>query len=222
MHGTGELFDAFMRCMPEPKHLEGMYYPADVRLSYSKLLRGVQAFVPSEEPYFLLAESFSAPLAIQFAATKPINLKGLILAAGFASSPLRGVVRWAAWLLAPLAFRLPIPSIALRRLLIGEVASSALEADVRAAISSVRADVLTARLHAVLGCDVRRQLECVEVPILFLEAMRDRLISRRCMEEMRRIRPDAEVAEIDGPHLILQREPGRAAVAVERFMRRVG
>lgn len=90
MHGTGELYSEFMRRMPEPKHLEALYYPTDAILSYQQLLRIVQSFVPASDPYFLLAESFSTPLAIHLAATNPTNLKGLILCAGFASSPLIG------------------------------------------------------------------------------------------------------------------------------------
>ena len=93
MHGTGELFSEFMRMMSEPKHIEALQYPPDVGPSYPQSLAVVQAFVPESGPYFLLAESFSTPLAIQFAATHPQNLKGLILAAGFASSPVGGLRR---------------------------------------------------------------------------------------------------------------------------------
>ena len=119
MHGAGELFSKFMSTMPVQKHIEALHYPADVSPSYRQLLGAVQFFVPAYDPYFLLAESFSTPLAIQFAASKPPNLKGLILCAGFASSPLTGPGRIAASLLAPLLFRLPVFQFPMNRFLIG-------------------------------------------------------------------------------------------------------
>jgi pimeloyl-ACP methyl ester carboxylesterase len=107
MHGTGELFSEFMKMIPEPKHIEALHYPTDVSPSYSQLLGAVEFFVPASEDFVLLAESYSTPLAIQFAATDPPNLKGLILCAGFAASPIRGWRKLLAWVIAPLVFRLP-------------------------------------------------------------------------------------------------------------------
>jgi pimeloyl-ACP methyl ester carboxylesterase len=218
MHGNGKLFSEFISMMPEPKHLEALYYPADVRLSYDQLLELVQSFVPESDPYFLLAESFSTPLAIQFASTNPQNLKGLILCAGFAASPVAGARRFLVALLAPMLFRLPISSIALEYFFIGPNASQSLKQSVRAAVSSVRPHVLSARLRAVLACDVRTDLSKIAVPILYIRATRDRLVHRNCMEEIQAILPQTAVVEVDGPHLVLQREPKRSAEIVARFM----
>jgi hypothetical protein len=41
-------------------------------------------------------------------------------------------------------------------------------------------------------------------------------------EELRRMNPAMEVAVIDGPHLLLQREPEKAAELVVEFVERVG
>lgn len=218
MHGTGELFSEFMNAIPEPKHVEALHYPTDVSLSYEQLLKVTQSFVPASNPYFLLAESFSTPLAIQFAATRPTNLKGLILCAGFASSPLTGPGRMAAALLAPLLFRLPVLEVAVNRFLIGPNPPESLQSSVRAAVSSVKPVVLTARLRSVLSCDVREALSHVAVPILFIHATKDKVVPRSCLEEIQRIKPDLHVAEIDGPHLILQREPQQSADAVTKFV----
>jgi pimeloyl-[acyl-carrier protein] methyl ester esterase len=217
MHGTGELFSEFTSRIPEPKHLEALYYPMEVSFSYSQLLEVVQSFVPASDPYFLLAESFSTPLAIQFAATRPTNLKGLILCAGLASSPLTGPSRFAASLLAPLLFRLPVFDFAMN-FLIGRNAPDSLQAAVRAAVSAVKPDVLTARLRAVLSCDQRQALSRVAVPMLYIQATKDKVIPKSCLEEIRLIKPDVRVVEIGGPHLILQREPKQSANIVAKFI----
>lgn len=218
MHGTGELFSGFVNTMPEPKHIEALYYPTEVSFSPAQLLEVVQSFVQESDPYFLLAESFSTPLSIQFAATRPANLKGLILCAGFASSPLTGPGRTAASLFAPLLFRLPAFGVSINHFLIGPNAPNSLQAAVRAAISSVKPRVLTARLQAVLSCDARQALSRIAVPMLYIQATMDKVVPKSCLEEIQRIKPDIRVAQIDGPHLILQREPEQSANIVAKFI----
>jgi pimeloyl-ACP methyl ester carboxylesterase len=218
MHGTGELFSEFMKVIPEPKHIEAISYPTDASLSYAQLLRLVQSFVPAADPYFILAESFSTPLAIQFAAANPVNLKGLILCAGFASSPLAGPGRVAASMLAPLLFHLPVFDFAMDRFLIGPNPPESLKAAVRAAVSSVSPGVLTARLRAALSCDAREALSRVTVPTLYIQAAKDRIVPKPRLDEIRRIKPEIRAAGIDGPHLILQREPKQSADIVTKFI----
>ena len=207
--------------MPEPKHIEAICYPADVNRSYDQLLGAVQSFVPIIEPYVLLAESFSTPLAMQFAAANPPNLKGLILCAGFATSPIRGWRKSLASLIAPLAFRLPLPKAVLSHFLVGEDASESLQASVRAAIRSVRSTVLAARLRQVLTVDARLALSHVSVPILCIQPLQDRLVSEASLAEMLAINPQIRVARFDGPHLILQRNPQQAADVVASFVQQL-
>jgi pimeloyl-ACP methyl ester carboxylesterase len=225
MHGTGELFSEFMhavrRAMPDMGRMEALHYPTDARLSYEGLLAVVQDFVPPAEPFFLLAESFSTPLAIQFAATTPPNLKGLVLCAGFAANPIRGPKRFLISCLAPILFRLPLFDFAISFWLAGPGAPPSLHDAIRTAASSVRPEVLSARLLAVLGCDVRQELSRISVPILLLQASRDRMVPASRVEEMLLIRPDATLKIIVGPHLLFQREPKMAAAAVKEFIDRI-
>jgi pimeloyl-ACP methyl ester carboxylesterase len=165
----------------------------------------------------LLAESFSTPLAIKYAASNPEHLEGLVLCAGFATSPVRGWRQLLGRLLAPLVFRVPLPNLAAMLWLVGPDAPPSLLAAVRSAVSSVQSKVLAARLRAVLGCDVRAELGQVAVPILYIQAKQDRLVRASCLEELRRIKPQMAVTVLEGPHLLLQREPRRAAEVVAAF-----
>ncbi|MDF1838393.1 MAG: alpha/beta hydrolase, partial [Planctomycetota bacterium] len=60
-----------------------MRYPVDVSLNWDELLELVQASVPTGEPYHVVAESFSGPIAIRFAAADPSGLQSLVLCASF-------------------------------------------------------------------------------------------------------------------------------------------
>ena len=85
-------------------------YPTTVSLSYAQLAPRVRDTAPTSDPFALVAESFSTPLAIQIAAEDLPNMKALVLCAGFATSPVRGWRRFLASALAPILFRLPLPT----------------------------------------------------------------------------------------------------------------
>jgi pimeloyl-ACP methyl ester carboxylesterase len=132
---------------------------------------------------------------------------------------IRLIERSFASLLAPILFNLPTSPVAIRHFLLGPNAPESLEQSVRLAISSVKPGVLAERLRAVLACDVRADLSKVVIPMLYIRATKDRLVHRNCLEGIQAILPRTAVVELDGPHLILQREPKQSAEVVTRFMR---
>ena len=123
MDGTGELFAGFLKALPEWIHPEVVGYPRREHLSLTDLLLTVRSALPKSEPFVILAESFSTPIAIRHAAEAPPNFKALIICAGFIESPVRGPVRFLVSLLAPILFQLPLPAFAIKTLLAGKDAS---------------------------------------------------------------------------------------------------
>jgi len=218
LDGTGCLFDGFLSALPPALNTIIARYPADRFLPYSELLPIVQELTPKAEPFVLLAESFSCPLGVMYAAKRSPNLAGLILCAGFVSNPMGArslVVRALArrWV-----FRLPIPDPALSYFLVGANASPALKQAVRQAVRSVSPDVLARRVRAVLDADAREELSRTEIPLLYIRAEDDVLIRRKCFEEIQRLRPDTILETVPGPHLLLQRERQKTAEIVGDFV----
>lgn len=221
MDGTGELFKDFVDALPDSFETLTVRYPTNQYLSYPEFVNILRATCPSTEPFVLVAESFSTPLAIKYAATHPASLRGLVLCAGFVTSPVQGVQRSLGLLLTPILFRVKLPDFAARFLLVGRDAPHSLLATVRAAISSVQPKVLAARVRAALACDARPELDQVAAPILYLQAKQDRLVSLSCLEEIQEIKPEMTVAAIEGPHLLLQRAPQRTAEIIVAFVRQL-
>jgi pimeloyl-[acyl-carrier protein] methyl ester esterase len=218
MDGTGKLLLDFMHALPAPIRKEVPVYLPDVVLSYGQLARMVRFMCEDSPPFVLMAESFSTPLAILIAAENPSNLRGLILCAGFASSPVRGAKRWLPAMLAPMLMRAPLPEAAIRSLLLGRDAPPEMLKTAREVIASVKPAVLSARLQEVLKCDVRAELRKIVVPMLYLQARHDRLVGPHCLEGMRSIRPGIRAVVVDSPHFVLQREPQKAAEIVAEFL----
>src|SRR5260221_8527089 len=105
MDGTGELFAPLLRALGSSMESAVVRYPADAPLGYAELLPRVRAELPSSEPFVLLGESFSGPLALMLAAEAPAGLRGVILCASFASNPIHWLPPFAKWFVHPVLFR---------------------------------------------------------------------------------------------------------------------
>ncbi len=219
MDGTGDLFTGFIAALPSGIETTVLRYPTDRNQSYEQLLQFLDSSLPTSNSFVLLAESFSTPLAIQWAATGRTNLKGLVICGGFAASPIRGWLRYLGLFLSPICFLVQPPDIVIRLFLLGSSAPDSLVAAVKGAIGSVETGVLANRLRLTLTCDSLSALRKVRVPILFLQPTQDRLLSSACLEEMQNIKPEAVVEFIPGPHLILQARTGESAQVVGKYVR---
>lgn len=125
MDGTGELFHDFVAALPEEVETEVVSYPRHARLSHPELAALVRRSVSSVEPFVLLAESFSTPLAIECAARNDPNLKAVILCAGFVTSPVSRAVGLLFHSWSPL-FRVKLSKFLVRRLFVGQDAPRSL------------------------------------------------------------------------------------------------
>lgn len=219
MDGTGNLFKDLIEALPSDMEATVIRYPKDRIQSYVQLLQLLELSLPSSAPFVLVAESFSTPLAIQWSATSRANLKGLVICAGFAASPLRGWLRHLCLLLSPIAFSVHPPDIAIEHFLVGRTASKSVIIGVKQAIASVSPKVLVARFRSALTCDARSALSAVDAPILLIGATEDELIGSKCMKEMRDLRPDAAVEMISGPHLLFQVRARTSAEAIAKYAR---
>ena len=218
LDGTGKLFAEFIRRVGPGVDVQVIVFPRDEALGYSELEALARGALPTDRRYCLLAESFSGPLAIRLAASAPQGLAGVILCGTFAKNPFPWL-RWAR----PIAVRLPVKSLPrwLRALLMwGSSKSQTAPARADRAMTGVAAAVIRHRLGEVLSVDESRSLACIEVPILVLTARRDRIVPRAATRWLSSTAPGAQIAEIDGPHLLLQSRPDECAVPVLQFLRR--
>ena len=221
MDGTGTLFTSLIAALPSGIQATVLQYPTDIVQSQEQLLQFLESSLAVSDPFVLVAESFSTPLAIKWAATGRANLKGLVICAGFAASPVQGWLRRLGLLLSPVCFLVRPPDIAIRSFLVGSGAPDTLVAAVKGAIGSVRPRVLAHRLRLTLRCDYLSALAEVRSPILFLQPTQYKILSSLCLQEMRDMKPKAAVEAIPGPHLLLQASAQQSAEVIARYARQV-
>ena len=221
LDGTGELFPEFTAALANELDVTVVSYPRDRQLSDAELATLIRQACSVSEPFALVAESYSTPLAIQYAASQPLNLKALILCVGFATCPVGGWRRVLGWVSSAFLFRLPYPDFAARYWAAGAEAPASFLSRLRSVLSSVQPAVLTARLRALLSCDVLAEVQRIRVSVLYVRAEDDRVVDPSRAEEIRRANPGVDVVSIPGPHLLLETAPQKTAEVVLEFLRRI-
>lgn len=188
-------------------------YPVDLPLDYEALERRVRGQLPAQ-PFVLLGESFSGPLALRIAADPPAGLRGLVLSTTFARSPVSLLRPMAGWTrFAPT--RLPMPMLSWG--LLGRWAQPALRSELRRALAEVSPAVLRLRATHALRVDVSALLPSIQVPVLNLVGSADRLLNAAAGRELARALPHCRTLQLDGPHLLLQAAPQACADAIAGF-----
>jgi pimeloyl-ACP methyl ester carboxylesterase len=216
LDGTGRLFEPFLAHLPPWLRPAVVTYPTDKAHDYGALLPIVLSGLPTSGPFVLLGESFSGPLAVMAAATNPPGLRGLVLVASFVRSPAPPVLSTMAPLVRGPCVRV-VPGFVRSRLLLGDRVTTELSALADGAIRSVPPRVVAQRVRSLLRVDVRLQLKALRMPLLYLQATRDRLVRQRSVDDVMSAAPSARVVEVDAPHLLLQTEPAAAAKAITAF-----
>lgn len=216
LDGTGLLLAEFAAAFgPEVKVIL-VSYPTDTPLGYSELETVARSCLPQDQPFYLLAESFSGPIGISIAASSPPGLLGLVLCCSFARNPVPMLA-----FLRPFVGVFPLSSVSLGLLcffMLGHFSSSALIGALARSLASVASPVLRARTRAVLSVDVSTSLARVRVPVLYLRASEDRVVSDSSSKLIASLAPQTKVIEFTAPHFLLQVSPSLVAAQVAEFM----
>lgn len=217
LDGTGDLFAGFAAALGVERMPLVVSYPDDPSLGYPALTELVRAQLPSDQYFVLLGESFSGPVAISVAAAKPAGLVGLVLCCSFVRNPLP-VFKSLKTLLPLLPIHGGLVGL-IAPFIFGRFSSSDLRMTLRRALDRVSAKTLRARLRAVLEVDYSDKLKDISVPVLYLQATEDRIVPSWAVGHLANLMPDLQVVPLQGPHLLLQAAPDRAAIVVNKFVR---
>jgi pimeloyl-ACP methyl ester carboxylesterase len=217
MDGTGQLFDPFVTALKDEFEVSVVRYPNDEPLGYGELTSIARAALPRQGSFVLVGESFSGPIAISIAASRPSGLVGLVLACTFARNP-RPQLAFLKYLIGLLpASR--VPTVCMSYLLLGRFSNERLRSLMMKAVGMVSDKVFDARLRAVLNEDVTDQLTQIDVPLLYLQATEDKLVPTSAERLISASCPHARTVPLCAPHFLLQTVPDAAAKVIKGFVR---
>jgi pimeloyl-ACP methyl ester carboxylesterase len=213
--GTGDLFAPLIECLPKDIACDIVSYREAKEIEGYVAL--VDAALPSRDAV-LIAESFSGPIALELMARNPQRFRCAILCATFAQSPYRALTKLARWIPARLFARTALANRLLRHYCLSANPDPGLLGAAVNVLESVPAVTVKSRLQLLAKMDVRPRLANVTVPILYLQAAKDKLIGTRLSSELIASLPQVRVAVVDGPHLLLQSRPQECAALIGEFL----
>lgn len=216
MDGTGRFFEPLLEHLGDQFSPQVIAYPEESPLGYEDLLQIILQRLPRENPYIVLGESFSGPLALMTAATNPPNLKGVVLVATFVRSPMPPVLNFLGKLI-PAPFLSLRPRKYLLNWLLNDKCQENIKDWVLKELPKLRNDVLKARIRSILKVDVTEELVSCPVPIQYIAASEDKIVGEENLELIHFLRGDIKVEVLNGPHIILQCQPLEASRAISSF-----
>lgn len=216
LDGSGDLFASFIEALGPEFKTTIVRYPVGEPMGYQELEALVRQRLPASEPIAILGESFSGPIAVSIAATPPPNLVATVLCCTFTSNPQPNLshLRW----LLPLASHRLAPLAVVSAFLLGKQSSPALRDLLASALAKLSTAAFRARLAAVLGVNVTAKLASVQSPVLYLQALQDRLVPAGASAKVLQANVSIQVAKLEGPHFLLQTSPALAAEVVGAFL----
>ena len=198
--GTGRFFADLRHALPG-YDVEVFAYPQYGSQSYERLGRLILPSLPRDRNYVLIGESFGGPLALWLAIHarhKPVKI---VFGASFAASPFGLIGRLIVPLLG-IGLVLPLWTWQINVILFNNRNRQMAET-VHQMVKSIPRSVLLDRVRAVLTCDMRGGLSQIAMPVLCLNAARDRLLQSWLPRGFHGL-PDATTVAVDLPHMIFQ------------------
>jgi pimeloyl-ACP methyl ester carboxylesterase len=213
--GTGELFTPLQSALGSRVSSTVVRYRDEVVLE--DYVESVAALLP-EQGAMLVAESFSGPVALTLISRYPQRIRRAVLCATFSTSPFRPLTRLARFV--PELFFGPAPTqpVMLRTFCFDATTDEELMEKALAVIRSVPAATIKQRLNLLSELDIAPLLAGIETPVLYLQAMRDKVVGSHLTQQLVNGLPQVEVRQIDGPHLLLQCRPQECAEAILSFL----
>lgn len=215
LDGTEVFFQPLLSRLPQQLSTRMVCFPSSGANGYAELLARVRATVADLSEFYIVAWSFSGPLALMLAAAEPAKVRGVILFASFVRAPLRilpilrfGAITPVVWFVR-VSRRMPIwlrrRSDPLRRA----------KADLW---KRVRSRVLAARVRAIIATDARDALRRCQAPVLYIAGSQDRVVPRRNVDDFVRVKPAVRVRVIAGGHFAIYQNPTAGAEAIWQFI----
>lgn len=219
LDGSSELRSAFAHALRPFAEPVVVSYPPESVGGYDEARGLVDRAIPRTGSYVLVAESFSGPLACAIAGARPEGLRGLVLCASFARYP----GPWPGALVPVIRALPPGPLLraALRGLMLGRWSNIEHLVALLGAVSRLSPAIVRSRLQAVVRADGRAALASASVPVLFLRASSDRLVSAVAAAEAASLAKSIEFRCIEGPHSLLQVSPDACSQEIGAFIQRL-
>ena len=215
LNGTSGLFQPLIDCAPDAYDVLTITYPTHEKQSYSELTCHVlEKLCDLTNPYILLGESFSGPLALMVSQSSPEGLVGVVLVASFIEAPNLKAGRFLPW---TIGFTLAKPLYSIRSALSRPDNKGFIQAISRE-LERVSPNVLADRIQSIFSVEAHTALKECPVPIMYFRGKKDFIVPEKNLKNIVHIRPDISIAYFETQHFLLQSMPEKAWQEIDHFI----
>lgn len=209
LDGTGELFFPIIPFLENHYEIHVVKYTDQV--TFSDYVEGAEKQLPRGVPVSLVAESFSGPIAMSLLATDRSRFQASVLSASFCKSPLPFLTRLSKHVPELLFGSNPASKAILDLLVTGGNASPEIRSKLGELFDKVSRRKFQERIGLVNEVNMVEALKEIEVPLLYIQATKDRIVLPDSATEIMKHIKNIEMVKVEGPHMILQVQAIRCA-----------
>lgn len=209
LDGTGKLFAPIIPYLEPHFDLIVVTYP-DLD-SLTDYVNCAQSQLPETPGFSLVAESFSGPVAMALMAHLPDQIGPSVLSTTFARSPLATLTRMSGYVPEQMFSIGALNEFCLDVYAAEDEDFSETQPLSLNVMEQIDGALLKHRISVLSRVDVSALLPSIEMPILCLHAMRDRIVSESDAQMIQDYLPNVSRVNIDAPHLLLQTRPQQCA-----------
>ena len=215
LNGTTGLFAPLLEQLNDKFEIMAVSYPTDEIKSYRELTDMVLEKVKSIDGRFIvLGESFSGSISLFVSQSKPKGLAGVVLVATFIRAPNVRVGKFLPW---KLGFTLTKPLYTARPVFT-KSQNKSLVSRISTEMQNVSPMVLSARIREIFEVNASQPLRDCHVPIVYFRGNQDFVVPKLNLMDILAVRSDVKVAEFDTRHFLLQSEPKKSLLEIEKFV----
>ena len=202
LHGTAELWTPFISVAPGWARLFPVSLAPFGSQDYVELASRISPSLQEPRRCVIVAESFSGPLAIYLTPTLRREIALLVLSCTFVLPPFGSIGRLVPW---QVIARMPLSTKGVEWFLTG--GEKTLSRAIVKTVKRLPPQVVAARFRAISRVNAAKAFRQLSCPILLIRAKQDRVVSRSSHLFMGNLQPKAALAEVEGPHTLLQVKP---------------
>lgn len=212
LDGTGMLFKGILKVLPKTLDIQVFCLDELEGDSYAKKAQYLAKHLQSTE-LFIVAESYSGPIAYELCNLLGSNVKQIVFLASFISAP--SLLSRYAYLIPTFALQASKLNIwLLNKMGFAGSGSESQVLDVFKSISFANKAKLKNRLQNISRLSKPKNLHAT--PVVYIKPTNDLLVNKRAVDEVKSVFNNTKVVTIFGGHFIAQTHPLECADIIKR------
>lgn len=192
--------------------------PEDCPQDHKSLAEVIAPQLP-KEPFVLLVESYAGSIAPYLAAQKELPVQGIIFFVSLLAAPSKLLLELSNFVSAQTLMKLPLAEQQLKSKYLNNDASPEQVKHVRKVVEAIPQSILQQRARALKQLSSFPQQP--EIPVAYVEAIKDKVLNQRAKDSIKKIYPDARKYPMQGSHFLLYTKPKESAELVEQIFNRL-